>query len=61
MSYDPDALLDRRRLKRRLRIWQGVTILALVAAVLVVLQSQGALVQGERIARIHIEWNHRAG
>ena len=54
MSYDPDALLDRRRLKRRLRIWQGVTILALVAAVLVVLQSQGALVQGERIARIHI-------
>lgn len=54
MTYDPDALLDRRRLKRRLRIWQGVTILALVAAVLIVLQSQGALIQGERIARIHV-------
>lgn len=54
MSYDPDALLDRRRLKRRLRVWQGVTILALVGAVLIVLQSQGALIQGERIARIHV-------
>lgn len=54
MSYDPDALLDRRRLKRRLRIWQGVTILALVAAVIIALQSQGALLQGERIARIHV-------
>lgn len=55
MSYDPDALLDRRRLKRRLRVWQGVTILALVAAVLLTLHSQGALVRGERIARLHVE------
>lgn len=55
MSYDPDALLDRRRLKRRLRLWQGVTILALVAAVLLALHSQGALVRGERIARLHVE------
>jgi protease-4 len=55
MSYDPDALLDRRRLKRRLRLWQGVTILALVATVLVALHSQDALIRGDRIARIHVE------
>ncbi len=46
MSYDPDALLDRRRLKRRLRIWQGVTILAVVAGVLGFLQSTGNQVRG---------------
>lgn len=55
MSYDPDALLDRRRLKRRLRVWQGVTILALVTAVLLVLHSQDALIRGDRIARIYVE------
>jgi protease-4 len=55
MSYDPDALLDRRRLKRRLRLWQGVTILALFATVLVALHSQDALIRGDRIARIHVE------
>jgi len=55
MSYDPDALLDRRRLKRRLRIWQGVTILAVVAGVLVFLQSTGNLVRGDYIARIYVD------
>lgn len=55
MSYDPDALLDRRRLKRRLRIWQGVTILAVVAAVLAFLQSTGELVKGDYVARIYVE------
>ncbi len=55
MSYDPDALLDRRRLKRRLRIWQGVTILAVVAGVLVFLQSIGNLVRGDYIARIYVD------
>jgi len=55
MSYDPDALLDRRRLKRRLRVWQGVTILALLAAALLAVHSQGGLIRGDRIARIHVE------
>lgn len=54
MSYDPDALLDRRRLKRRLRIWQGVTVLAVVAGVLALLQSTGNLIRGDYIARIYI-------
>jgi protease-4 len=55
MSYDPDALLDRRRLKRRLRIWQGVTLFVVLAGVLTLLQSQGELFRGDRIARLHIE------
>ncbi len=55
MSYDPDALLDRRRLKRRLRIWQAVTLVVVVVAALVYLQSEDALLRGERIARVHID------
>jgi protease-4 len=55
MSYDPDALLDRRRLKRRLRVWQAVTLLVVVGAVLGYLQTQGTLLRGERVVRIHVE------
>ena len=55
MSYDPDALLDRRRLKRRLRIWQGVTLFVGLAAVLVFLQSEGELFREDRIARVYVE------
>lgn len=55
MSYDPDALLDRRRLRRRLRIWQGVTVLALLAAVLTYLHASGDLLREDRIARLHVE------
>ncbi len=35
MTVDPDILLDRRRLKRRLALWRVVAIVALVAVVLV--------------------------
>ncbi len=55
MSYDPDALLDRRRLKRRLRIWQGVAILAVVAVVLVALQASGNLFLGDRVVQVNVE------
>lgn len=55
MSYDPDALLDRRRLKRRLRVWQAVTLLVVIGAVMTYLQAQGTLFRGDRIVRIHIE------
>lgn len=55
MSYEADALLDRRRLKRRLRVWQGVALLVAVGAVLAYLQAQGTLLRGERIVRIHVE------
>jgi protease-4 len=55
MSYDPDALLGRRRLKRRLRLWQGITILAVIGIVLVSLHASGELLHGDRIARIYVE------
>ena len=55
MSYNPDALLDRRRLKRRLRFWQGITLFITLAGMLMILESQGELFRGDRIARLHIE------
>ena len=55
MPYDADALLDRRRLKRRLRVWQAVTLLVVVGAILTFLQAQGNLFRGEQIVRIHVE------
>jgi protease-4 len=55
MSYDPDALLDRRRLRRRIRVWQGVAILAVLAAVLGYLHTAGELFRTDRIARLHVE------
>jgi protease IV len=33
MSLTPDVLVDRRRLKRRLRLWQGIALVAIVAFV----------------------------
>ena len=47
--------MDRRRLKRRLRIWQGVTLFVALAAVLVFLQSEGELFREDRIARVYVE------
>jgi protease-4 len=37
MSLETDALIDRRRLKRRLGAWRTIAVLALIAAVLLVL------------------------
>jgi protease-4 len=55
MAHDPDALLDRRRHRRRLRIWQGVAVLAALAGALAWLHGTGELVRGERIARVHVD------
>ncbi|MHA1114096.1 MAG: signal peptide peptidase SppA [Alphaproteobacteria bacterium] len=51
---DPDWLIDRRRLKRRLSVWRTVAILALVAATAV---AAGQIVddrRGDHIARLSI-------
>lgn len=37
MSLETDALIDRRRLKRRLSAWRTIAVLALIAAVLLIL------------------------
>ena len=55
MTVDPDILLDRRRLKRRLALWRVVAIVALVAIVLVgFARYNGALIR-DHVARYDIE------
>ena len=54
MSLDPDVLIDRRRLKRRLRLWQVVALVAVVAAATVMVVRFDHLVKGDRIVRVHI-------
>ena len=49
MSLETDLLLDRRRLKRRLSIWQIVAVAAVIAAILV-----GAGRGGIRLPRPHL-------
>lgn len=54
MSFDPDLLLDRRRLKRRLRIWQLLAVIAAAAAIFVWLHASDRLLQRPYIARLHV-------
>ena len=51
---DVDAVLDRRRLKRRLTIWR-VVALVLVAVVVVILLSRGTGGSGPYIARVSVD------
>jgi protease-4 len=56
MTFNSDWLLDRIRLKRRLRIWQGIGVLALCAVVLAVAARFGGLsAHGDHIARLWVE------
>ena len=58
MTFDADALTERRRLKRRLAGWRAAAILLAVAAVLIAINArrQGwhGLVGGAHVARINI-------
>ncbi len=55
MTVDPDILLDRRRIKRRLALWRVLAIVALVAIVLVgFARYNGALIR-DHVARYDIE------
>jgi protease-4 len=51
MALDPDLILDRARLKRRLTIWQIVAVVAVVAAVFVVTAHH----RGAGLGTAHIE------
>ena len=51
MALPADALLDRRRLKRRLLLWQGAAVLAVVALALVLLRPL-LDEDGARVARL---------
>lgn len=55
MSFSSDWLLDRIRLKRRLRIWQGIGIVAVLAAVMILVFRVSDMAYGERVARIWVD------
>ncbi len=55
MSFAADHLLDRLRLKRRLRLWQGIGIVAIVAALFALAARFELMGAQEHIARIWIE------
>lgn len=55
MSLQPDVLVDRRRLKRRLRLWQGIALTAIAAFVATALSySFTDLTTRDRIIRFHV-------
>ncbi|WP_419797885.1 MAG: signal peptide peptidase SppA [Terasakiella sp.] len=55
MTFSSDWLLDRIRLKRRLRIWQGIGILALCGVVLALAARFDMLSHGDHIARLWVD------
>lgn len=59
MSLETEAILDRRRLRRRASFWRGLAILAVVAAVGAVIHfgsdRAGMIGEGKQIARISLE------
>ena len=55
MSLETDLLLDRRRLKRRLFLWRGVAVLAVLASVLIGVANNPELSLGrEHVARVTV-------
>lgn len=55
MAYDADIVVDRRRMKRRLLIWQILGIVALVALVITAVGRFTGLEVGGYIARLPVE------
>lgn len=54
MNFDLDALLDRRRLSRRLTFWRVVAVLAFAVLAVVLFGRSGAMLQ-PYVARINVE------
>lgn len=54
MALEPDLLLDRRRLKRRLVFWRTLTIIAVVAALIVAARGSGGIPGGAHVARLSV-------
>ena len=54
MSFDPDVLIDRRRLKRKLRLWQVATLAAVALAIVASLQASDLLFKRDTVARVRI-------
>ncbi len=54
MSLESDAVIDRRKLKRRLSVWRLVAIIAVAAAVLVGVARDNGVIPRDHVARISI-------
>ncbi len=54
MSLDIDAMLDRRRLKRRLSLWRATAVIAVVALVAVAVGRFGGLGLEPHVARLDV-------
>jgi protease-4 len=54
MSLEADALVDRRRLKRRLAVWRALAILAFVAALLIGIGRFGVVQPDDYVARYDV-------
>ena len=54
MAYDADALVDRRRLKRRLLLWRGLAIVAVVALVVAAVGRLSGFTGGDYVARVSV-------
>jgi protease-4 len=54
MSFDTDALIDRRRLKRKLRWWQAATLVAVALTIIAGLQASDLLLERDTVARLRI-------
>lgn len=54
MSFDPDAVIDRRRLKRKLRWWQAATLAAAALAIIAGLQANDLLFKRDTVARLRV-------
>jgi len=59
MSLDADAIVDRRRIRRKLTFWRVsallITVLALVAAGAMLVPGSGLMPRGDSIARIKVQ------
>ncbi len=58
MAFDPDLLLDRRRLKRRLGLWRALAVAAALAALALLApipEGAGDLVGSPYVARLKLE------
>ncbi len=59
MSFDADALVDRRRLRRKLTLWRVLALIAVVIAIIVAASQPkvgaGLFGSGEHVARVTID------
>ena len=54
MALDADAIIDRRRLKRRLTFWRAVAILALVVGIVAAVGRFSGFAAGAHVARLTV-------